>query len=197
VVASGLLLLGVPLRALHLYSADYLASFISLTGLLLLVALPREIRGAFRGSIRAHAAAIALGICVCAAFGAWFNWQVADLWPNVPRWLLMFPLAAVTWPYFAAEELALSAVGARSGRARWLVFVAMRGALLAALILGYFGFRNGEFLPVLISPALGLVSICQRAASDTLQRRTRSLAAAATVDAILAAWFLAAVFPLR
>jgi hypothetical protein len=73
----------------------------------------------------------------------------------------------------------------------------MRLALLAALVLGYFGFHNGEFLPVLISPALGLVSVCQRAASDTLQRRTRSLAAAATLDAILAAWFLAAVFPLR
>ena len=197
VVAAGLLLLGVPLRALHLYSADYLVSLISLTGLLLLAALPREIRGAFRGSIRAHVAAIAFGICVCAAFAAWFNWQFADLWPNAPRWLLILPLAAVTWPYFAAEELALGAMGARTARERWLTFIAMRGGLLAALVLGYFGFGNGEFLPVLISPALGLVSVCQRAATDTLQRRTRSLAAAATLDAILAAWFLAAVFPLR
>jgi pimeloyl-ACP methyl ester carboxylesterase len=197
IVTAGLLLLGVPLRALHLYSADYLASFISLTGLLLLAALPREFRGAFRGSIRAQAAAIVFGICVCAAFAAWFNWQFADLWPNAPRWLLILPLAAVIWPYFAAEELALGALTARSGQARWLLFGAMRLALLTALVLAYFGFGNREFLPVLISPALGLVSVCQRAASDALQRRTRSFAAAATLDAILAAWFLAAVFPLR
>lgn len=197
VFSAALLIPGIPLRMLHLYSADYLASFLSLTGLLLLVLLPREIRASFRGSAREILAAVILAVFVAVPFALWTNWQFADLWPNAPRALLILPLAAVTWPYFAAEEVALGPLCARSGAARWLFFGAMRLVLLGALALAYFGFKNGEFLPVLMSPAFALVSLGQRAASDLLQRRAPSLAGAATLDAILAAWFLAATFPLR
>lgn len=197
VIAAALLIPGVPLRMLRLYSADYLASFLSLAGLIWLVLLPRESRASFRGRARDVVAAIIAAGCIAAAIALWTNWQFADLWPNAPRWLRLPPVALIVWPYFAAEEAALGPINARPGATRWFMFGGLRFALLLALVLGYFGFASGEFLPILISPALALISVGQRAASDLLQRRTRSLAAAATLDAILAAWFMAAAFPLR
>lgn len=192
-----LLLPGVPLRVLHLYSADYLASYLSLAGLILIALLPRSARAAFRFNGKHVVAALLLAISIACAAALWTNWQFADLWPTARRALMILPLAAITWPYFAAEETAIGPIGARSTSQRWIIFVAMRIILLAALVLGFYGFANGEFLPVLMSPALALVSVGQRAASELLQRRAPALAGAATLDAILAAWFLAAVFPIR
>ncbi|HET9402413.1 MAG TPA: alpha/beta fold hydrolase [Candidatus Acidoferrales bacterium] len=197
VFSVALLVLGVPLRVLHLYSADYLASFMSLAGLILIALLPQRARAAFRFDAKQVLASVVLAISIAFAAALWTNWQFADLWPTARRALLILPLAAVTWPYFAAEETAVGPIGTRSLLKRWLIFIAMRFILLAALVLGYYGFANGEFLPVLMCPALALVSVGQRAASELLQRRAPSLAGAATLDAILAAWFLAAVFPIR
>lgn len=197
IISVALLLLGVPLRILHLYSADYLASFLSLAGLILIALLPQRARAAFRFDAKHVLAAIILAVTIACAAALWTNWQFADLWPTARRALLILPLAAITWPYFAAEETAIGPAGARSTANRWLIFAAMRFILLAAMVLGFYGFANGEFLPVLMAPALALVSLGQRAASELLQRRAPSLAGAATLDAILTAWFLAAVFPIR
>jgi hypothetical protein len=64
-------------------------------------------------------------------------------------------------------------------------------------VLGYFGFANGVFLPILISPFMLAISIAQREGSDLLRSRGGDAIASATFDAILAAWFFAAVFPLQ
>jgi len=45
--------------------------------------------------------------------------------------------------------------------------------------------------------SFGAFSVLQRLATDVLLRRTGSATAAAAFGAILAAWFIAAVFPLN
>jgi hypothetical protein len=48
----------------------------------------------------------------------------------------------------------------------------------------------------LLAVFLALFSILQRLGADVLRKRTGSIAAAVLFSAILAAWFVAAVFPL-
>jgi uncharacterized membrane protein HdeD (DUF308 family) len=93
--------------------------------------------------------------------------------------------------------LALGPLRVSNRSRRWGIFLGLRLELFFALALGYYGFGSGEFLPLLIAPALLILSVAQRLGGDALRRRTGSAAAAATFDAILAAWFLATVFPLR
>ena len=198
IVAAGLLIPGVPLRALHLYAADYLTSFLMFAGLLLLALIPRAIRADAGIAARKVLAGVALGLIAAMALGAALNWQIFDFWPNAPRWWRFAPLVLACWPYFAAEELALGPLRRSTGNfGRWGVFLGLRVELFLALALGYFGFRSGQFLPLLLAPALLILSIAQRFGGDALRRRTGSAAAAATFDAILAAWFLATVFPLQ
>ena len=51
-------------------------------------------------------------------------------------------------------------------------------------------------LLILLAPYFAAVSLGQRLGADSLRRRTGSAAAAAIFSAILAAWFMAGVFPL-
>ncbi len=197
IVAAGLLIPGVPLRALHLYGADYLTSFLIFAGLLLFALLPRAIRGDAGIGTGNVMAGGALGLLFAMALGAALNWQVFDFWPNAPRWWRFALLVLACWPYFVAEELALGPPRNTGNFGRWGVFLGLRIELFLALALGYFGFRSGQFLPLLLAPALLILSIAQRFGGDALRRRTGSAAAVATFDAILAAWFLATVFPLQ
>jgi hypothetical protein len=49
---------------------------------------------------------------------------------------------------------------------------------------------------LLLVDYLAAFSVAQRLGGDSVHRRTGSATAAATFDAILACWFIAAVFPL-
>jgi pimeloyl-ACP methyl ester carboxylesterase len=195
--AAALLIFGVPLRALHLYSADYVASLLSLSGLLLIVLLPVSLRVHARIDARSQCVSIVFALATMVAFGLWFNWQVTTFLPSGGRAWRLLPLALATWPFFAAEELALGSPSVSRRRARWLIFIGIRATLLAAMVLGYFGFANGVFLPILLSPFMLAISILQRWGSDLLRSRGGGAIAASTFNAILAAWFFAAVFPLQ
>ena len=195
--AAAFLILGVPLRALHLYAADYAASLLSLSGLLLIALLPVSVRVHAHIDARSQCVSILFALAMMFAFGAWFNWQVTTFLPSGGRAWRLLPLALATWPYFAAEELALGSPSVSRRRARWLIFIGIRATLLAAMVLGYFGFSNGVFLPILLSPFMLAISILQRWGSDLLRSRGGGAIAAATFNAIIAAWFFAAVFPLQ
>jgi hypothetical protein len=72
----------------------------------------------------------------------------------------------------------------------------MRGLMLLAIAAGFVLFASGEALPVLLAFYLALTFLLARLGADSLRRRTGSPAAAALFGAILAAWFVAAVFPI-
>jgi len=87
----------------------------------------------------------------------------------------------------------------QSGKARALrcaVFLLLRLEIFLACTLAYYELRSGQVLIPLLAVFLALFSILQRLAADAVRKRTGSIAAAIIFSAILAAWFVAAVFPL-
>ena len=187
----------VPLSPLHLYTGDYLASLLLLAGGLLLVLNRKSAKQALQANFRALFAAALIGGIVILGLGAWLNWQIADLWLNTPRWLRFAGILPVALIFCFAEEVLLGPV--REGRLRALrftLFLALRAELWLACLFSYYALASGQVLILVLVASLALFSILQRLAADALRLRTGSATAAAVFGAILAAWFIAAVFPL-
>jgi len=187
----------VPLSFLHLYDGDYLASLLLLSGTLLLILNWKYVRANVSTNISGLIVAAVLAFAAFLATGAWLNWQLADLWMNAPRWLRFGALLPVCFLFCFAEEIALGPVASGKHRiTRFSVFLAMRLELWLACILAYYELDSGRALLGVLVTGLAIFSILQRLASDSLRTRTRSSLAAALFGAILASWFIAAVFPL-
>jgi pimeloyl-ACP methyl ester carboxylesterase len=192
-----LLVLGVPLKFLHLYTGAYLASLLLIVGVLLLIlnfGFAMEY-ASFPG--RKLIVAAILGFATFLAIGAWLNWQLDDAWLNAPRWLRFAGLLPVTWIYCFAEEVVLGPVHHGLERAvRFAVFLQLRAELFLACTLAWYFFASGQVLIPLLFVYLTLFSILTRLATDALRSRIGSATAAALFGAILASWFIACVFPL-
>jgi hypothetical protein len=76
------------------------------------------------------------------------------------------------------------------------MFLALRLELWLACLLAYYKLASGQLLIGLLVVGLAAFSMLQRLAADALLGRTGSATATAVFDAILAAWFIAAIFPL-
>jgi pimeloyl-ACP methyl ester carboxylesterase len=192
-----ILTLVVPLRFLRLYNGDYLASLLLISGTLLLVLNWKYVKENLSIDLKSLGAASAAGIAVILATGAWFNWQLGDMWMNGPRWLRFAALLPIAWIFCFAEEVVLGPVGTGKRRAlRFALFLVMRLELWLACLLAYYTLANGQALIAVLITGLAMFSMLQRAGTDALRRRTGSATAAAAFGAILVAWFIAAVFPL-
>jgi hypothetical protein len=192
-----LLVLGVPLKFLHLYTGAYLASLLLIVGILLLIFNFGFAMEYASLRIKPLAVAAALGFATFLAIGAWLNWQLDDAWLNAPRWLRFAGLLPVMWIYCFVEEAVLGPVHHGLTRAvRFAVFLLLRAELFLACTLAWYFFASGQVLIPLLFVFLVTFSILQRLATDALRVRTCSATAAALFGAILASWFIAGVFPL-
>jgi pimeloyl-ACP methyl ester carboxylesterase len=192
-----LLVLGVPLKFLHLYTGAYLASLLLIVGVLLLVFNFGFAMEYASLHFRPLAVAAALGFATFLAIGAWLNWQLDDAWLNGPRWLRFAGVLPAAWIYCFAEEVVLGPVHRGLERAvRFAIFLLLRAELFLACTLAWYFFASGQVLIPLLFVFLAAFSILQRLATDALRSRTASAAAAALFGAILASWFIACVFPL-
>jgi pimeloyl-ACP methyl ester carboxylesterase len=191
------MVLGVPLKFLHLYTGAYLASLLLIVGIFLLIfnfGFGMEYAALH---VKPLAVAAALGFATFLAIGAWLNWQLDDAWLNAPRWLRFAGLLPVTWIYCFAEEVTLGPVHHGLERAvRFAVFLLLRLELFLACTLAWYLFASGQVLIPLLFVYLAAFSVLQRLATDALRVRTGSATAAALFGAILASWFIAGVFPL-
>ena len=191
------LVLGVPLKFLHLYTGAYLASLLLIVGILLLIFNFGFAMEYASLHIKPLAVAAILGFATFLALGAWMNWQLDDAWLNAPRWLRFAGLLPFTWIYCFAEEVTLGPVHHGLERTvRFAVFLLLRLELFLACTLAWYLFASGQVLIPLLFVYLALFSILQRLATDALRVRARSATAAALFGAILASWFIAGVFPL-
>jgi hypothetical protein len=192
-----LLAVVVPLRFIRLYNGDYLASLLLTSSVLLLLINRKYVKRTFSPRPKALATVGALGLAAVLAVGAWFNWQLGDLWMNAPRWLRFAELLPVAWIFCFAEEVVLGPVERGKRRAvRFAISLVLRLELWLACLLGYYMLANGQALIGVLVTGLAVFSMLQRAATDELRRQTGSATAAAAFDAILAAWFITVVFPL-
>jgi pimeloyl-ACP methyl ester carboxylesterase len=192
-----ILTFGTPFKFLYIYSGDYLASFLFVTGVLFLSLNWRDAWESISPNAKRGVAAVVLGLVTVLAIGAWLNWHLSDVWLNLPRWNRFVGLLPFLWVYSYAEEVMLGPV--RTGwrrAARYLVFLVLRLELWAACAVAAYKLPNGQMMLVVLFLFLAQFSILQRLATDALRLRTGSGPAAATFGAILAAWFIASVFPL-
>jgi pimeloyl-ACP methyl ester carboxylesterase len=197
-VATALLLrLVVPLKFLHIYSGDYLASLLLIVGIALLALNWGTVKESWSPSARHLIPAAVLGVGTFLAIGAWLNWQVDDTWLNSARWLRFAALLPIMYIFCFAEEVLLGPVRRGKLRAlRYAVFLGLRLEIWLACLLAYYALASGQVLLPLLVVFFALFSALQRLATDALRRRTGSPEAAALFGAILAAWFIAAVLPL-
>src|SRR5215469_4406876 len=192
-----LLMVFVPLKFLHVYSGDYLASLLLIYGAMLLILNRVSARAAFSLDLATKIAATALGIGTILAVGAWLNWQLTDGWLNAPRWLRFCALVPVLWILAYAEEVVLGPVDSGWRRAiRFGFAMALRLELWLVCAIAYYELVSGQVLILLLVTTLAVFSILQRLGTDALRRRTSSAPAAALFGAILGAWLIASVFPL-
>ncbi|HKM90139.1 MAG TPA: alpha/beta fold hydrolase, partial [Candidatus Acidoferrales bacterium] len=211
ILAAILLVHWVPLAALHLYSAGYLASLLLLAGLPLSLAYgigearrAREQRAqspsrSWKDSLSETLCGAILGMASILAAGAWLNWQLTEAWPVAARWQRFPFLVAALFPACLAEEYALGDPRAlrRLGRAaRMALFIVLRAIVWLVLLVATWSGAADALLSVIFVAFLGALSLGQRLGADALRHRTGSAVAAAVFGAILAAWFLAAAFPL-
>jgi pimeloyl-ACP methyl ester carboxylesterase len=187
----------VPLKFIHLYNGDYLASLLLISGGLMVALNWKFAKSSFAPDWRLIAASI-LAIAVVLAAGAWFNWQLGDLWLNASRWLRFAAILPAALIFCFAEEVTLGPISAGKARAmRFLLSLVMRLELWLACVLAYYTLDNGQVLIGVLVAGLAAFSVLQRLATDAFRARTGSATAAAAFGAILAAWFIVAVFPLR
>ena len=198
-VAVWTLALVNPLRFLHLYTGDYLASLLLIVGALLLLLHWKDARRIFQlhGALPGLMASALLGLALILAVGGWANWQIDDAWMNAPRWLRFAEVLPVAWVYCFAEETVLGDdADAKQRRMRFLVFLGLRFEVWLVCVLAYFELASGQAMIAILLPGLAAFSIIQRLGTDAIRRRTGSALEASLFNAILGAWFVAAVFPL-
>lgn len=192
-----LLKLFVPLKFLHIYAGDYLASLLLVVGVMLLALNWRIAKTMWSPNAKHLIPAAILAFATFLAIGGWSNWQLSDTWMNGPRWLRFAALLPFSCIFSFAEEVVLGPVHAGKSRTlRFAVFLGIRAEIWLACLLAYFELSSGQVLPILLVAFLALFSILQRLATDAFRRRTGSPEAAALFGAILASWFIAAVLPL-
>jgi pimeloyl-ACP methyl ester carboxylesterase len=196
-IAVLLLLFGTPLRFIHLYAGDYLGSEAVIMGIVLLLFNRKAARSIFSFPPRQLLSVAVLAVAIFLAFGKWFDWEISSLSLNAPRWIRFAELLPFAWLFCYAEQAALGVLGAGKARlARFGVFLGLRFEIWLACVVALFLLASGQILVPILVMQFGAFSIAQGVASDALLRRTGSATAAALFGAILAAWFVAAVFPI-
>ncbi len=195
-LALSIVTLWYPERLFPFYGGGYLACFLLLAGIALALLFRKQLRGVFDHGYRPALAAAALGLLVFCGLGAWLNWQLMEVWLSGVRWFYFVPLFVANLPYAMAEEVALGPPEKSRRFERFGTFVMLRLILWLALLAGILIFLSGQVLMAVFVTFFATVSLGQRFGGDALRRRTGSAAAAAIFSAILAAWFMAAVFPL-
>ncbi len=186
---------GVPLRFLHVFQGDYLASFFLIGGLALLAWNWRILGASRKIALRRILAAAVAAIVLLLLFGAWFELTFYEAWLTIPRWLRMPGMFLALLPWHLAEEILLGGEHSANRWVRTAKALAFRALAWLALMGGVFLFHSGEILMVLLSVYFGLFFVLQRLAVSVVRRETRSVGAAAVFGAILLAGFCLVIFP--
>lgn len=194
-VAVAALKLWNPLGFLHLFNGGYFASFLLLTGLLLLVIHHKSLRSFF--SIRlstllsAAFAALALHLLIT----GWFDATLTEAWASASRWARFPVLLPAAFAYLSAEELLLNPKAKRRSLTQLGVTFALRFIIWIPLVIALFAFHSGAILLVLLLPYLSIFFLLQILGTQVVRRETRSPLAAALFGAILLAGFCLVIFP--
>ncbi len=183
-----------PLKELRLLGGGFMASFLCFSGLSLLVM--KRPCGISSGRVWLDLLKVmpAFGFMVY-QLGPEFTRSFSHL-TLCPQRVWRIPWVFITvFPFFLADEWTSRIECRGLGRlSRWCFHLSSRCTLAIALLFGVFILKNGEFLVVLILPALTGLSILCWLYSGLVYDRTRSLWASAFWSALATGWFVSVFF---
>jgi len=184
-----------PLRSIRLFEGDYLAGFLLLLGIVLLLlrwnSLPDHLLSWKSGLL----AALSAGLILILLFSAWLELSLYEAWLTPAKWLRFPFLFLVFLPYHLAEEISLGPASSKSAWRRFAAGLSVRAVAWGALALGVLYLHSGEILMVLLLPYFVLLHVLERRGMDIVQQETGSALASAAFGAILLAGFCLVIFP--
>ncbi len=183
------------MRAIRLFQGDYLASFLLLFGVLLVVVHGSCVRSAFSNSPRRLLAAGFAGIVLLLLATAWFDLTISEAWLTGAKWMRFPFLLIILLPYLTAEETLLGPVRPGKRGRRLALALSLRLIAWGALMAGVLILHNGEILMGLLSPYMAVFNLIQRSGMDMVRTETGS-PATALFGAILQTGFCLVIFPL-
>jgi pimeloyl-ACP methyl ester carboxylesterase len=190
-----LLRLWIPLRFIHVFQGDYLASFLLILGVALLLWHRASAGVLFRSKLSTLLGAAFAALVVHLLIYAWLDLTITEAWLTPARWLRFPAMLAAVLPYHAAEELLLGQV-ARSAKVRLLLALVFRFIAWSALLVGIFLLHNGQVLLILLAPYFAVFCLLQRMGMGVVRRDTGSPLATALFGAILLTGFSLVIFPI-
>ncbi len=193
-VALQLLRYWLPLRFLHLFEGDYLASFFLILGLGLILLHLKLAREGFRTRLGPVVGAAIAALLLHFLITGWFELSATGAWLNLQRWA-RFPLLLLTAFVFlyGLELIAGPVVKPRSRYIFWFSLVVLAWLCLA---FGVLYLRSGEILLVLLSPYFACQFLLSGLGIQLVRRESGSPAAAALFGAILLSGFCLVIFAL-
>ena len=184
-----------PLRSLHLFEGDYLASFLFLLGITVLLLRWNSLREHFLNWKPGLLGAIFAGLILVLLFTAWLELSLYEAWLTPAKWL-RFPFLFLAFlPYHFTEEISLGPASNQSAWRRFAAGLSLRAVTWGALAAGVLYLHSGEILMVLLVPYFVLIHIVERRGMDIVHQETSSALASAVFGAILLAGFCLVIFP--
>ena len=184
-----------PLRAVHLFEGDYLAGFLLLLGIPLLLLRWNSLREHFAHWHSGLLNSLSAGLILLLLFTAWLELSVYEAWFTPAKWLRLPFLFLAVLPYHFAEEISLGPTARQNAWRRFAAGLSLRAVAWAALAAGVLYLHTGEILMVLLLPYFVLLFILQRRGMDIVHQETGSTLASAAFGAILLAGFCLVIFP--
>jgi pimeloyl-ACP methyl ester carboxylesterase len=191
-----LLRVWIPLRFIHLFEGDYLASFLLVVGVVLLLRHRRSAAILFRSRLSSFLGAAFAAIVLHLLIYAWLDVTITEAWLTPTRWLRFPAMFAAVLPYHVAEELLLGQATARGAKVLLLLALGWRFIAWSALLVGIFLLYNGQILLILLAPYFAVFCLFQRMGMGVVRRDTGSPMAAALFGAILLTGFSLVIFPI-
>jgi pimeloyl-ACP methyl ester carboxylesterase len=199
VISAGVVVLlryGIPLKGMHAFQGDYLASFLLLVGMALLLVHRNLARAQFQAKGAALLGAALAGLLLYLLLTGWLQLTLAGVWPTLARWV-RFPFYFVGAFLFLFMLEALVGPVVEGQRAkRFGVWIGMVVLAWLALVAGIQYLHSGEILMVLLSAYFAAVFLGVGLGAQLVRKMTGSATAAALFSAILLAGICQVIFPL-
>jgi hypothetical protein len=187
---------GIPLKGMHAFEGDYLASFFLLVGMALLLVHGNLARAQFRTKGAALLGAALSGFLLYFLLTGWLQLTLAGVWPTLARWIRFpFYFMGAFLFLFMLEVLVGPEVEGRQPK-RVVLWIGMVAVAWLALAGGVLYLHSGEILLVLLSPYFAAVLVGVGLGARLVRKMTGSATAAGLFGAILLAGICQVIFPL-
>jgi pimeloyl-ACP methyl ester carboxylesterase len=185
----------VPLKAIHLFEGDYLASFFLIVGLIIVLLHAKLAQAKFRIKPSLFLAAVLAGLLLHLLLSGWLQLTLTGAWLSLDRWT-RFPLFFMSsFLFLYGLELVLGPVVEGETRRRFLLGLGLVVIAWLGLTFGVMVLHSGEILLVLLSPYFALIFLTMGMGAQLVRKVSGSATAAAVFGAILLAGYCLVIFP--